>query len=393
MPSLLLIDDDPDVLEVMRRGIARRLPSWEVAVAADASEAFAALGERGFDVVLSDVTMSGLDGAQVMHRVRETHPDAVRILMSGFADQETRLRSAAVAHQFLAKPFDLSALSGVLERTGVLRTLLQRPQLRELTSSLGEIPSAPTVYIELTDALAQPFSSVSDIVAIIGRDVGMAAQTLRLARGAYFGPSSDSLELPMAVARLGFGLLRGLVLSAGTYRSFQDAEAVPGFDIRAEQEHAMAVSRVARQLRVPGADPDETSVAGLLHDAGRLVLAARRPDLMHQVLEQARTEHRDPTEVELEVLGATHAELGAYLLGLWGLPAGVISAVSAHHHPETSTEAAIPLTASLHVANAVVRARATGQPPAVDHAWLARVGLADQLDDWLRNLEDEPPAA
>jgi HD-like signal output (HDOD) protein len=131
---------------------------------------------------------------------------------------------------------------------------------------------------------------------------------------------------------------------------------------------------------------DESLMAGLLHDSGKLVLASNVQDQYAQALTLARSKNVPELQAEQEIFGTTHAEVGGYLLGLWGLPDSIVGAVAFHHCPSKWLgQVFSPLTA-VHVANVLEREHrdcGTGvDMPVIDYGYLSKLGLADRLPAW-----------
>src|SRR5579883_379867 len=132
-------------------------------------------------------------------------------------------------------------------------------------------------------------------------------------------------------------------------------------------------------------------VAALLHDTGKLVLAVRLPQRFELALQTARQRGCPLWDVEHEITGTGHAEVGAYLLALWGLPLPVVDAVCRHHHPAMAGDAppGLDVLAITHIANALaleVESEQAGDDAgaagALDQEYLACLGMADALPEW-----------
>ncbi len=121
---ILFVDDEPMLLDAMRRLLRAKRPAWEVACAASGERALALLDAGSFDVVVSDMRMPGLDGASLLRLVRERQPQALRIVLSGFADEEASFRAAGVAHQCVAKPCSIASLEEVFQQAEALHLVL-----------------------------------------------------------------------------------------------------------------------------------------------------------------------------------------------------------------------------------------------------------------------------
>ncbi|HKI32876.1 MAG TPA: response regulator [Gemmataceae bacterium] len=391
---VLFVDDEPNVLEGLRRMLRPLRHEWEMAFASGGPEALELLDRAAFDVVVTDMRMPGMDGAQLLAQVRGRHPNLVRIVLTGQSSREAVLRAVRVAHRQLNKPCDSDELRTTIQRACALRDLLADSTLRTLLSRLESVPSPPALYQEVVKELESAEPSMQKVGEIIGRDTGMTAKILHMVHSAFFGVRFHVASPAQAVLFLGAETTKALVLAANIFSKF-DAGALKSFAVDAIWAHSQVVGRLAGEVaksqwcerRVI----EEACMAGLLHDTGKLVLAGYLPDRYGQSLLLARGGQVPPAEAERQVFGATHAEVGAYLLGLWGLPDPLVEAVAWHHRPcDCPASTFTPLTA-VHVADALVYELRVedGEETAsqLDAAYLARLGLADRLPAW-RELRD-----
>jgi putative nucleotidyltransferase with HDIG domain len=187
-------------------------------------------------------------------------------------------------------------------------------------------------------------------------------------------------------------MLHNLVLSAEVFRVFENAAKLPGFSFEELHEHSQLTAKIASHIPVPAAVHSAAVVAGLLHDVGKLVLATRSPKHFARALEGAAEEKRPLFSVEQELMGVSHAEVGAYLLGIWGLPCPVVEAVAHHHHPERVPQETLDAVAVVHVANYLahenpVHPRAGGDSDSYSYlrpvpTYLEKLGLTEQIPAW-----------
>src|SRR5688572_25660123 len=225
-------------------------------------------------------------------------------------------------------------------RTFLLRDLLSSDDLRALIARLRSLPSVPALYAELSHELNSDDASLRRIGEIIGRDVAMTAKVLQLANSAYFGVHSRIVSAEQAVQLMGVDMVRSTLLSTGLV-SLLDGAMARRFRLSGISRRGYAVTGFVRLLaKREGLAPDATGhalTAAMLHDAGRLVLASCIPDEYGGIVDCVEKERRALVEVEQAELGCTHAEVGAYLLGLWGLADEVTSAVAWHHRPSQAS--------------------------------------------------------
>jgi HD-like signal output (HDOD) protein len=245
------------------------------------------------------------------------------------------------------------------------------------------------LLVQLTDELNRPEPSLDRVAQIISRDIGMSTKILQLVNSAFFGLPHSVHSMTEAVTHLGLATVRSLAVTLQVFSQF-DARSCEGFSLDSLANHswvtAVAARRIAREERKNMSTLDQCFLAGLVHDVGKLVLATGSPDEYRQVLQAARSENRPDSEVEREAFGATHAEVGAYLLGLWGLPNPIIEAVAMHHDPGRCVVTDFSPLVAVHVAGSFVHDQlgaGNGSPHApLDMDFLTRLGLNTRIESW-----------
>jgi len=386
---ILFVDDERNVLEGLRRMLRNMRQEWEMVFAESGQQALDILRDEPFDVVVSDMRMPNMDGCQLLSKVKEHHPELVRIILSGYADTEMILKSVRVAHQYLAKPYDCETLKSTVARALALRELLADEMLIRLVSSIETLPSVPSLYQEVMQELSTPNASMEKVGKIIAKDVSMTAKILQLANSAFFGRSQRVNNLERALVLLGLDIIVALVLSVEIFSAPKPA-SVSHFSIPTLWDHSMKTAVCARTLakeeKQPRQSIDDAFLAGLLHDIGKLILATNLSEIYGKLMTLSVKTERSIQEVERVALGITHAEVGGYLMGLWGFPDHVVEAVACHHSPHRGlAESFSPMTA-VHVGNALVYTdHADGPKQVADRLaldYLADVGLDHRLAAW-----------
>jgi len=339
-----------------------------------------------FDIVVSDIRMKDVDGYELLCHVREKHPDTMRIVLSGQTDHETALKSVSVSHQFLSKPCEGDQLRRVLDRACTIRNLCTNDKHREAISRMGSLPSVPSLYLELTDAMANDTASAQEIGAIIEQDIGMSVKLLQIVNSAFFGLSREVSSIREAVTYLGLSPIRALALSEGAFAAHESSDCFTLNDLKEEQRHGMLVASIAKQISPTPEIGEPAFLAGMLHDLGVLLLATQFPDDFKE-MQQSIAKATDTVEEETKAFGTTHGRLGAYLLGSWGLPIAVTEAVAFHHDPGTVEHDEFDVVTAVHVANGLLHEQVAPRvlvPPqnAINLDYLRRLGLEDQLEGW-----------
>ena len=383
---ILFVDDEPMILQGIQRSLRAMRGEWHAEFASCGAEALEIMSREPFDVVVTDMRMPGMDGAQLLDQVKVKFPRTVRMILSGQSDRESILRSVGPTHQYLSKPCDVEELKRKLLHAFALRDLLADPRLKEIISRLETLPSLPAIYVAITQALEAPGASISEIGSIIAQDIGMSTKLLQLVNSAFFGLASPVSSVKQAAAMIGMDNIRALALSVNVFSRF---EGNAGEDTAFLWEHSIGTAGLARAIarsqKCGRTEVDETFTAGVLHDVGRLILASTCAADYKQALRKAR-EGMPLLDAEQEVFGCTHAGVGAYLLGLWGLPDAMVATAAWHHQPSVAgSQAFCPLLA-VHVANyhdhAMHSYASPSAKPALDEALFERLSLRDRLPIW-----------
>jgi HD-like signal output (HDOD) protein/CheY-like chemotaxis protein len=380
---ILFVDDEPHVLEGLRGVLRKQRRVWDMTFVASGEAALQALEAAPADVIVSDVRMPGMDGAALLARVQREHPAVVRIVLSGQSERQVARRLVHIAHQILCKPCDGGELQATIARACAQATLLGDGSLREAAGQVGQLPIEPGTRAELQALLAAPGTGPAEVAAVVERDVGLAAKLLQVVGSGLYGPARGA-DLRAAVATAGLDTIALLVGPAG--------ELPPGLDLASLGERGRRTGRLARRL-LGGAD-ESAYAAGLLREVGLLVLAGQRPELYGR-LRDAAAAHAGPMwEVEAQVLGVTQAAIGAYLLGIWGLPATLVEAV-AHHQVPRADQRVLDLRAALPIAAALIDEAAAMRcvAPRVGAGYLEGRGFGAELEHWRALAREEVSAS
>lgn len=399
MKRVLFVDDEPLVLQALQRMLRSMRSEWEMTFAESAARGLELMMTAPFDVVVSDMRMPGMDGAVFLNEVKNRHPRTVRLALSGHADADLVMRCVGATHQFLAKPCEPELLKSVIRRALRLEQVLVAPSLRQLTARLEHLPSVPSIYAELLRALGDPQISSRQVAEIVGRDIAMTAEILKLVNSAFFG-LSQPIQSPFdAVEHLGLEVLRSLVLVVHAFSEYRNVP-IGGVQLQTLWQHSQTTASLARRIslaeKLGTQISEEAFVAALLHDVGKLVLAANLPELYTRVIETSTLRHAPLCEVETQILGATHAEVGGYIMGLWGLPVSLVEAITLHHEPSRSQTSAFSSLTAVHVADWLVHQSKLASPiphgSSLDEQHLKAIGLEHRLPAWthLSTIDTRP---
>lgn len=395
--SVLFVDDEMKVLMGLRRMLHSTRDKWECTFANSGREALKFLSMSKFDVVVSDMRMPNMDGAELLGKVKELHPNTIRIVLSGQCDRVSSYDVVNSSHQFLSKPCEKNVVISTINRALALRNLLSSNELQSLVTGLRHVPCLPENYLELESELNSDYSSVSKIADIISKDIGLTAKLLQMSNSAYFGIGRKVSSTKEAVKRIGTDTIRALVLSHGIFQQLKaDDEAQKDFEKMSQHgiDCGFLVKKIVFAEGLSSFDADSAFTAGLLHDVGSLVLMHNQPEEYAKAKLMAKEKKMPMWEAELKVFGTSHDVIGAYLAELWGMPTGVIEAIAFHHHPLECHQQEFNTLTAVHVAEGLLYIQAKNFDPevyekAMDFPYLEQLGLSDHFNKWLALVKSQ----
>ena len=385
--TILFVDDESNILEGLRRSLRSMRKEWDMHFALGGYEALAFLETKNVDAIISDMRMPEMDGAKLLKEVRRISPCSVRIILSGYSEEEAILRTVGPAHQYLSKPCEPDLLINTIQRAMHLRQFIDMDEISCKLSGLENLPSPPGSFTKLITILDDPLAKLDDIADILAKDLAMSAQTLKLTNSAYFSVREPVESLRKAVSLLGLDTIRSLVLVAGFFKEFSGPPEMAA-RIETLSQRCVSIGIAAREIAnlegLSAQEAGQSHSAGVLSHVGSLALMANWPEKFLQALELVEQEGLDIVSAETRIFGASHTQIGAYLLGLWGFTDPIAEAVAFHHDPLEFSEAG-PSSVLLCVYAAqclVIPARADADKIEMDRQILALAGKESREDAW-----------
>ncbi len=400
MKRILFVDDEPLLLEVIEARFGSRASSWEMDFAPGGENALSQMFRKRYDVIVADMRMPEMDGIELLTLVMQRHPNTTRIMLSGQADRDKALRLVGTAHQYISKPCSMDELENAIDQALEQREILTNESLKKLVSQLQSLPSIPSLYLELVEELQRDDPSLERMAAIISKDLGMCSKMLQLVNSAFFGLPRKIANPEEAVGYLGVETVKALVLYLHIF-SLYERTKVSGFSFDRLWNHCWSVGVIARKIAqlegLPSAEADQLFIAGLLHDVGKLVLVTGVPTSYQLVIDRVANDGLHTHEAEYSVFGASHAEVGAYLLGLWGLPGAIAEGVGWHHYPTAHDADGLNPANVIHVADwldhQLSPAAGENSTSLLDEPHLDRIGLLEKVKAWREAVAQQPEPA
>jgi HD-like signal output (HDOD) protein/ActR/RegA family two-component response regulator len=390
--SILFVDDDPFILRGFERSLDEYCENWRADFAFSGKDAINKLSEHSYDAIVTDIHMPVMDGIQLLDAVSRLNPGVIRFVLSGDTSDAQILKSTHLVHQMIPKPCEMQKIYGIVERACCLRDKLSDPQLLRIITGIKTLPSVPRLYNQLREQLQADTISSQAVANIIAQDAAMTAKILQLVNSAFFGLSENINSPQKAVTILGLNTIKSLVLGIQVFSEYQGKKNLP-ISIDAIWKNSLQVSSlavsIARSLNLSSREREDARVSGVLLDIGML-LSFQIPGFYQNII--FNKNGQSIIESEYRYMGTSHAEMGGYLLGIWGLPDSIVEAVTFHHSPVVQAALRPDLLTTLHVANGLLNMCQTekGQNFAayLDIPYLQKLCLVDRLDEWVLMTHD-----
>ena len=383
--SILLAVSDPQMSGEITQALGA---AWEVTSVASEEEALAQFEKRSFDALLVDFNLGSPDGSDLLNLALEKHPDTVAFLLAHEADLALVAAKVAGSPHILPKPIEPVSLKRRIE-DGVKESNDEQSG-SEPANPPSAAPEIPPIYAEVLKALESPDVTVKQVGAIIARDAALSSEILSLTKSSYLGLPRDISDPVEAVETLGLEAVKAAVMAL-RYLA-ENSQLKPGY-LSLDQiwQHSINVGQIARDLVLfetkDAALASQALIAGLLHDLGKVVLATNFGDLYGRVYSLARKQPVAIWDVEREMFGASHGEVGACLVGMWNVPSPVVDAVALHHEPPLGEHEQLDPLAAVHIANVLERelwlgGEDTVVAPVISSTFLNELGLLQRLPIW-----------
>jgi len=367
--NVVFVDDEPLILKGIKRAFYNS--QWQIHLSQSGMEALSILKQHDIDIVVTDMRMPQMDGAELLETVTNDYPDVVRIVLSGHSNEEAAKRASFVAHQWFNKPCDPKMLHQAIKHIEQVRKLFPDSNLRAMVGKIKSLPSPPKTYMQLNILLKDNSISMDKIGKLISDDPGLSAKILQLTNSSFFVQGNYIYCINEAIKRLGLDIVCSIVIAAELYSQM---ESLPGFSLENEQARSLSTARLAASL-VDTSLEQETLLVGLFHNLGNLILCEVNPDLMATYINK-RENIKDIVELEQSLFHVDHTQLSGYLLHLWNFPYNLIENVLLHQQPEKLIQYDFGSSAAVYIARCLLEQREP-EPNFVKH-----FNLEDKLASW-----------
>ena len=333
---------------------------WKVHFSNSQADALCVLSQVDFDLLFVDLSAGPLAGIQFLGQVWQRHPQIIRFLLGPSYDSDVMLTCVMGGHQFIQKPLSVSSVRASLDRAQMMDRMLQDKAVQSVVSRIRTFPSRPTIYVEVMKELRSPNASAITVGEIVSKDLAISTKLIQVINTAPFGLLQPVTTPADAVLMLGMEITASLVLGIEAFARLDHIKPLY-FSIDQVWRHCQTVAVTSKKIAELFSSDREVAhdafTSGLLHDLGKVALAMNLEEQFQSTFALAQQRKIRGWQAEREILGATHAEAGAYLLSLWGLPASIVEAVGMHHCPSSRLDRDFSAATAVHLANTLEFAR------------------------------------
>lgn len=253
------------------------------------------------------------------------------------------------------------------------------------------VPILPDIAMRVLRLADNPNAGAREYELVIAKDAGLTAKILRTANAPYYGSNGQITTLQRALTQLGVNAIRSICLTVSFQSAMASKQLNKRFHVGHFWQHSLATACAAKILsRLHGSRlQEEAFVAGLVHDIGKLALCMFLPLESNRVYDVRDNENLTDCEAEQDVLGLTHQDIGLKAAQLWHLPEMYHAPISTHHTPTEDVFEIDPLTAYVHVADALsyeinLGFGKPGYVPEMDYLVVDFLGISEAQYDLIR---------
>jgi HD-like signal output (HDOD) protein len=383
---ILFVDDDPAIIEMLKKMVSKFEQDWSVQYALGGFAAVALLDSENYDVVVTDLNMPEINGVKILRFIQKKYPSVIRIVFSSSLTRDSVREVAAYTHRFIAKPCGVVKLGQAIENTLFIYRELDNRKVQKVLTKTGTLPSLPRVYDELMARIDDDDFSLKDAAKLIQSDIGMSTNILKQIN--LLGKSNVT-SIEQAVSMLGLNMIRAIALSTHIFSSMKSVE-VPHFTLEDLVRHSMLTAEFAKEITIIETDDHEMAesafMAGVLHDLGIILLVNNFSKKYGEVQNRIYKAARPIAEVERNLIGISHGEIGAHLLALWGFPRDILDAVAFHEDPLKRAQQSFSILTAVYVGSYLAHFYDDSRPYPENFLensiYLQQLNCANRLDFW-----------
>jgi HD-like signal output (HDOD) protein/ActR/RegA family two-component response regulator len=363
--KVLFVDDDPELINGLKRSMYVLRRNWEVEFAGSGEEAVKILDQSDFDVVVTDLRMPGMNGVSLLKKIKETKPHILRVILSGQIDEANSIKATNLAHQFISKPSSTEVIRETIEHAGHIHSGIINTEMIRLINGIGELPGLPEIYLKIEKLLQSDNATFDKIAKLVSSDLSLAAKILQVVNSGFFGLKMRITDLMQALSFIGLNTLKAIILHISVFSTAGQSGKKIHFIKKVASESlngGILAKKIAARYTNDREIIDDSFTAGILQDTGKLILAMQ-DEFPENAEMKARESKKFVWEAETEIYGYNHADAGAYLLSTWGIPNSIVEAAAFHHKPSMQYSDKFTTVTAVHISNGIIHSESVDEEP------------------------------
>lgn len=387
--SILFVTTDEKLMSELIRNIVPIQDDYSIFFADNGERCLQILANNKIDFVFSSANIIMPTGANILNEIKRLFPEVIRFALVPNLDNQTVAQISQYVHQLVPPPYTKETIVERIQRTLHIQKILNNEKVVNLVKNTTTLPSLPEIYIQIEQETAKPDFSLIKIANLISKDPNLTAKILQIVNSAYFGLQKEITNINFALSYLGVNVIKSLIFYIHLFSHFK-ITSENRKHLEKFWQHSLVVAsnsyHLANKYLQEKYEIDSSYTAGVLHDVGKFILLNTYTYPQNIIL-LAEQKAIDNLEAELEIYECTHAEIGAYLLGLWGFPLHIVEAVAYHHQPSLLNKSKLNLATIIHLADFLYYV------PRLDVEHIREINYEKEIIDsifFFKNLRQKP---
>ena len=348
MKAILFVDDEIQIIKALERVFFDA--HFKIYTVNSGEAALELLSRSAIDMVVTDIRMPGMDGVELLKRIKLMYPDTIRLILSGYTDENEiiSILQNNLAKTYLFKPWDNDELIRVINQN--IEPYKQLPhEVITYINNLDKLPTINSSYRKIINTIDEG-KNAANIAAEIEKDHTVSAKVLQIVNSAYYGIKTGSVQ--KALTFIGINVLKSLVSSleimeylSGTGKNCYISEEI--------WKHVYNTNKILNFMQEnygSRASLREAGTAGLLHKVGIVFMLKYDPQCYKELYEYSCSKKIYLKQLEINRYGYSHTDISAYLLKWWNAPDTIIKAAEYYDNPLAEEAVYKELLCSVHIA-------------------------------------------
>ncbi len=384
----LLIVDKPDIPMALKDRWAAEAIPHQILYADSEKTAREILDTEEVNLVICHLVIFNEGGRPFFADLDKNYPQLLRIALIKPRDREALLQSLPYVHHFIDEPIDISTLKQYLDRIAILHNILGGASILKLCTHLNTLPSLPDIFYQVIEELALPDPSIAKISKLIEHDSSISARIIQIVNSPALGLRKRVDNIEQSLALLGLDMTKAIIIYAGINNYLYSPSHILA-TAESINNNSFTIANLAMRITLAEtgnyALAQQAKMAGILNNLGYMLLL-NSPQTQADLRNILTADKMTLLEAEQLLTGITHAELGAYFLGIRGFSEELLEAIAHYCRPEARPVEGFNVLTALHAAHALAPSPLRSIIPCKKSEfhlpYLDKLGLINRIPSW-----------